>query len=127
MDKRSPGTTPYVPSLGDFMGATQLRHFKLSYAGQLKNWQLADYEIEQIRQSFENARALYPRLANVDMAEMIVTESYAPLDALKKAVANRGVVAHWSGTRSRVLSRFDRNAHGDVAEPRSIDNRTIRG
>jgi len=25
----------YVPSLGDIMGATQLRHFKLSYAGLL--------------------------------------------------------------------------------------------
>jgi hypothetical protein len=35
----------YVPSLGDIMGATQLRHFKLWYAGKLKNWELAGYEL----------------------------------------------------------------------------------
>jgi hypothetical protein len=34
--------------LGDFMGLTQLRHFKLWYAGRSKNWELADYEVENV-------------------------------------------------------------------------------
>ena len=34
---------PYRPRLGDIMGATQLRHFKLWHAGKEKNWALADY------------------------------------------------------------------------------------
>jgi len=32
---------PYDPTLGDLMGMTQLRHFKLSYAGRSENWELA--------------------------------------------------------------------------------------
>jgi hypothetical protein len=83
------GARAYAPDLGDFMGFTQLRHFKLWYAGRSKNWELADYEIEQIRKSFESVKVFYPTLGDVDMAKMIEKESYAPLDALKKAVAAR--------------------------------------
>ena len=83
------GAKAYKPDLGDFMGLTQLRHFKLWYAGRSKNWELADYEIEQIRKSFESVKVFYPTLGDVDMAKMIDKESYAPLDALKKAVAAR--------------------------------------
>ena len=54
-----------------------------------KNWELADYEIEQIRKSFGSVKVFYPTLGDVDMAKMIDKESYAPLDALKKAVAAR--------------------------------------
>lgn len=38
---------PYAPRLGDIMGMTQLRHFKLWYAGREKNWNLAKYELGQ--------------------------------------------------------------------------------
>jgi hypothetical protein len=72
-----------------FHGLTQLRHFKLWYAGRSKNWELAGYEIEQIRKSFESVKVFYPTLGNVDMAKMIDKESYVPLEALKKAVAAR--------------------------------------
>ena len=33
---------PYLLRLSDIMVATQLRHFKLWYAGQVKNWELAN-------------------------------------------------------------------------------------
>lgn len=29
-------TKPFTPDLGDFMGVTQLRHFKLGYAGRTR-------------------------------------------------------------------------------------------
>ena len=70
------------------MGRTQLRHFKLWYAGRSQNWELADYEIEQIRDSFTNAVAFYPKLGDVDMAKMIQSDSFTPLDALKRATAS---------------------------------------
>jgi hypothetical protein len=56
---RPPANGSYAPSLGDIMGATQLRHFKLWYAGKLKNWELASYELGQIEDSFNNAARLY--------------------------------------------------------------------
>jgi hypothetical protein len=77
---------PYVPDFGDFMGATQLRHFKLWFAGRSQNWDLARYEIEQIRKSFQSAASAYPTLGDADIAGLIKSDGYAPLDAVKAAV-----------------------------------------
>jgi len=49
----------YVPALGDIMSAIQSRHIKLWFAGKLKDWQLASFELEEIRQGLENAATLY--------------------------------------------------------------------
>jgi hypothetical protein len=71
----------YVPSLGDIMGATQLRHFKLSYAGKLGNWELASYELGQIEDSLINAARLYQNIP----IEKIDTV-WQPLKALSDAI-----------------------------------------
>lgn len=49
------------------MGTTQLRHFKLSFAGKLRNWELAAYELDQIKESFQDAATLYPGISVTDM------------------------------------------------------------
>jgi len=61
---------PYVPRLGDIMGATQLRHLKLWYAGKEKNWNLAQYELGQIKETFQDAMSYYPGLPAADMTTM---------------------------------------------------------
>ncbi|WP_029004277.1 hypothetical protein [Azorhizobium doebereinerae] len=78
----------YVPSLGDIMGATQLRHFKLWFAGRLKNWDLAQYELDQIRASFQDAVTLYPGIPVTDM-----TVVAAPVHALEAAIAGKDEAA----------------------------------
>lgn len=70
---QSPGGLPsanYIPHLGDIMGATQLRHFKLSFAGKLRNWELASYELDQIKESLQDAVTLYPGIPVTDMTIM---------------------------------------------------------
>jgi hypothetical protein len=67
------------------MGTTQLRHFKLWYAGRSENWALVRYETDQIRDSFEEARQRYPALGDLDLAKMIEIDSYVPLDNLRRA------------------------------------------
>ncbi|MGC2410896.1 MAG: hypothetical protein WA441_13110 [Methyloceanibacter sp.] len=57
----------YVPSLGDIMGATQLRHVKLWFAGKLRNWELAAYEVGQIKASLEDAAQLYRGIPVTDV------------------------------------------------------------
>jgi hypothetical protein len=42
----------YVPRLSDIMVATQLRHFKLWYAGIVQNSPLANYELAQTDRPF---------------------------------------------------------------------------
>ena len=52
----------HVQRLGDIMSATQLRHIKLWFARKLQNWDLAAYEVEQIKESLGNAAELYMQI-----------------------------------------------------------------
>lgn len=52
------------------MGTMQLRHFKLSFAGKLRNWELAAYELDRIKESFQDATTLYPGIPVSDMTVM---------------------------------------------------------
>ena len=61
----------YVPRLNDIMVATQLRHFKLWYAGAVRNWPLAKYELAQIRTDIDDAKGFYPKISGSDMTIMI--------------------------------------------------------
>jgi cytochrome c553 len=60
----------FVPRLNDIMVATQLRHFKLWYAGIVQNWPLAKYECGQIRTSIADAKSLYPHNPSSNMTMM---------------------------------------------------------
>jgi hypothetical protein len=66
----------YVPALSDIMGAAQLRHFKLSYAGKLGNWELASYELRQIEDSLISAARLYQNIPieKINMVEQPLME-----------------------------------------------------
>jgi hypothetical protein len=72
-DDQPPGKAqpPYLLRLSDIMVATQLRHFKLWYAGQVKNWELANYELAQIRASFEDAARFSPNIPVAPMTTII--------------------------------------------------------
>ena len=48
-----PARAPYEPGLGEFMMATQLRHAKLWFAGKSHNWDLAAYEIDEIKEGLD--------------------------------------------------------------------------
>jgi hypothetical protein len=61
----------FVPRLNDMMVATQLRHFKLWYAGIVQNWSLANYELEQIRDVIADTERLFPNRAGSRMSAMM--------------------------------------------------------
>jgi hypothetical protein len=74
----------YLPLLGDIMGTMQLRHFKLSFAGKSRNWELAAYELDQIKESFQDAATLYPGIPVADMT--ILAE---PVQRLSEAIQTK--------------------------------------
>lgn len=51
--------TQYLPRLGDIMNAVQARHIKLWFAGKSLNWDLAAYELAQLRAGLVEAAVLY--------------------------------------------------------------------
>lgn len=81
-----PATEPYVPGFGEFMSATQVRHAKLWFAGEAKNWDLAAYEIDEIKEGLEDAAKLHPIHKDVPVADMIKSNLDAPLSELEKAI-----------------------------------------
>jgi hypothetical protein len=81
---------PYMtPRLADIMNGTQWRHLKLAYSGQQSNWQLANYELGQIRQSLSTAAQRYPVFKGVPVARLIKEESEPPLADLGKTIESK--------------------------------------
>lgn len=72
----------YLPRLGDIMNLIQVRHAKLWFAGQAKNWDLASYELAQLRQSLTDAAVFYSGLP-VDN----VTTLGQPIQSISDAIA----------------------------------------
>jgi hypothetical protein len=70
---------PYQPGLGEIMALQQMRHIKLWFAGRSGNWPLADYEIGELKEGFEDVSGL--------LGSDIVNEHVGtPIAALEKAI-----------------------------------------
>lgn len=76
-----PGDT-YVPRLGEIMNLIQVQHAKLWLAGQTQNWDLAAYELAQLRASLADAAVFYAGLPVSN-----VTTLSAPIQSMSDAVA----------------------------------------
>jgi hypothetical protein len=84
-DRLPPPSVSYVPRLGDMMTVIQLRHSKLWYAAQLKNWSLAEYELEQLKAGLKEVTRFYPdtsapNMANADRSMALVSEAIKTKD-----------------------------------------------
>src|SRR5882672_9782882 len=84
-----PAKEAYAPGLGEFMTATQLRHAKLWFAGKKNNWDLAAYEIDEIKEGLEDAARLFPTYDGIPVAEMIKTIIDPRIEELEKAVKGK--------------------------------------
>jgi hypothetical protein len=60
----------YVPRLGDIMNAAQSQHMKLWFAGKSLNWELAFYELRQLKASLVEAASLYSGIPVTNVATM---------------------------------------------------------
>jgi hypothetical protein len=74
----------YIPRLGDIMNAVQTRHIKLLLAGKAQNWELAAYELRQLKAGILEAAVMYPGIPVTN-----VTTMTAPVQAIADAIAAR--------------------------------------
>ena len=77
----------YKPGLGDFMSSIQIHHAKLWFAGINANWKLAEFEIEEIEESFEDMSKYQASKEEVKTIPII----YPPLDSLKKTIQKKNI------------------------------------
>jgi hypothetical protein len=82
-DLKSPPSDQYVPRLGDIMSAAQTRHQKLWLAGKAQNWELAAFELRQLKASLVEAALLYSGLpvSNVTTLEPAAQSMTDAIDA----------------------------------------------
>jgi ornithine carbamoyltransferase len=74
----------YVPRLGDIMNAVQSRHIKLWFAGKAKNWELAVYELRQLKAGLLEAALMYEGIPVTN-----VTTMSKPIQSIADAIEAR--------------------------------------
>lgn len=77
---------PFRLGFGDMMVmAVQTRHTKLGLAVEAKNWDLADWNRDELDETFRRLGRLYPKVEDMDIAPglLMVKE---PMDSIKKAI-----------------------------------------
>src|SRR5487761_2417865 len=77
----------YVPGLGEIMGSTQMRHAKLWFAGKAGNWDLASYELDEIREGMDDAVKYHPVFKkDAPIADILDKFTAQPLNDLESAI-----------------------------------------
>ena len=102
-----PADEPYQPGLGEIMALQQMRHIKLWFAGNAANWPLADYEIGELGEGFDDVR----KLLGADIVDQHIG---APIAALQKAIDGKD--------RKAFIAAFDNLSAGCNACHHALDH-----
>ncbi len=95
---QTPG--PYSPGIAEIMINTQVRHGKLWLAGDARNWDLADYEIDELKEGFEDVVQYYPVYKDIPVGKMIEATILPPIAEVEKAIKARD--------RAKFVAAFDK-------------------
>lgn len=101
---------PEPPGLGEIMTLQQLRHIKLWFAGHGGNWPLADYELDELGEGFDDIG----KIVGSDLVDKQVGD---PIKALEKAVEDKN--------RAAFDAAFDRLSAGCNSCHSSLDRKFI--
>ncbi len=99
-----------LPHLSEIMVQQQMRHIKLWFAGDAANWSLADYEIDQLKDGFDDVG----KLLGGDIAQQHIGGAIARLEKAIDAKDHAGFV-----------SAFDRLSAGCNACHGTLDHAFI--
>ena len=106
MHTHDPGEKPgaamkaYSPGLGEIMALQQMRHSKLWFAGRAGNWELAGYELDELKEGFEDVAKLFPTVNDVSLPQAISAITAVQLPDLGMSISARD--------RARFAVAFDK-------------------
>jgi hypothetical protein len=87
----------YIPGIEQFMNAIQSEHAKLWYASQSSNWELADYQLGEIKEIMGDVQDLYPKFKDLPFADMLDKVITSEIADLEKAIAKKDTKAFTAG------------------------------
>jgi len=76
----------YIPGLEQFMGVILTEHAKLWYAGSARNWDLAAYQLGEIKEVISDVQDLVPRFKDLPLADMLDAVITGQIADLEKAI-----------------------------------------
>jgi hypothetical protein len=78
----------YGPGLGEIMSVIQQHHAKLYYAGSAQNWDLAAYELDEIKEGLEDASKAHHEFKTLKtpLTELVPAMTKAEIEGLSKAI-----------------------------------------
>jgi mono/diheme cytochrome c family protein len=76
----------YIPGIEQFMNVIQSEHAKLWYAASARNWQLAAYQLGEIKEIMSDVEDLYPTFKNLPLGKMLDNVITGPIAELEKAL-----------------------------------------
>jgi len=80
---------PYEPGLVEFVLTVQSHHAKLWLAGNASNWDLAEYQADELKELIEDIATRVPVYKDVPVGKMIEASSLPPLGDVEKAIKAR--------------------------------------
>jgi hypothetical protein len=80
---------PYTPGLVEFMMSVQVHHSKLWLAGNARNWDLADYQADELKELLEEIAKRVPEYRGIPVGKMIEAATMPPLGEIEDAVKAR--------------------------------------
>ena len=78
----------YKPGLGEWMSGIQVHHNKLWFAGQYKNWALADFEMHEIMEAIDDIKQFETDRKETKSIGMIMPA----LDSVNVAIQSKNLV-----------------------------------
>jgi hypothetical protein len=95
----------YSPGVGEFMLSIQMHHAKLWFAGKNENWDLANFEMEEIQESLDDIRQYCADSPSIKPLPMI----FPPLDSVKSAISEKNIAMF--KTSFNLLTNTCNNCH----------------
>ena len=87
----------YLPGIEQFMNVIQSEHAKLWYAGQARNWELAAYQLGEIKEIMGDVQEIYSKFKDLPFADMLDKVITGEIAALEKAIEKKDANAFRAG------------------------------
>ena len=75
---------PYTPGLVEFMMTVQSHHSKLWLAANARNWELADYQVDELKELLEDIAKRVPDYKGTPVGKMIEAVSMPPISDVER-------------------------------------------
>jgi len=84
-----PAAPASAAGLGEIMSLQQMRHLKLWFAGSTANWELAAYELDELKEGFDDVLKRFPTHDGVALAPLVKAIGGREIPELEKAIEAR--------------------------------------